>query len=353
MKNSVLKNCFILISILVSAFFISVLFQNVFSIDEHVSTLFAFAVFLISLTTNGYVYGIISAFIGTLAINYAFTFPYFAFNFTIPVNLISAIVMITIALLTSALTTKIKLQEAIKAENERVKMRAALLRAVSHDIRTPLTTIYGSAESLLSNSELTEEQRKKMLVGIKEDSDWLVRMVENLLSVTRIDSGKVKISKTPIAIDELIDSVIVKFKKRYPSQNVILSLPEETVFVPMDPTLISQVLINLLENSVLHAGDFDRLELRVIKDADSVIFEIEDNGRGIPQDMTERLFDGYFGSNEGLADSKKKNAGIGLSVCAAIIKAHGGKITARNTEKGIVFRFILSVEEENQNEQQI
>lgn len=353
MKNSVLKNCFILISILVSAFFISVLFQNVFSIDEHVSTLFAFAVFLISLTTNGYVYGIISAFIGTLAINYAFTFPYFAFNFTIPVNLISAIVMITIALLTSALTTKIKLQEAIKAENERVKMRATLLRAVSHDIRTPLTTIYGSAESLLSNSELTEEQRKKMLVGIKEDSDWLVRMVENLLSVTRIDSGKVKISKTPIAIDELIDSVIVKFKKRYPSQNVILSLPEETVFVPMDPTLISQVLINLLENSVLHAGDFDRLELRVIKDADSVIFEIEDNGRGIPQDMTERLFDGYFGSNEGLADSKKKNAGIGLSVCAAIIKAHGGKITARNTEKGIVFRFILSVEEENQNEQQI
>ncbi|MBO5767501.1 MAG: DUF4118 domain-containing protein [Clostridia bacterium] len=353
MKNSVLKNCFILISILVSAFFISVLFQNVFSIDEHVSTLFAFAVFLISLTTNGYVYGIISAFIGTLAINYAFTFPYFAFNFTIPVNLISAIVMITIALLTSALTTKIKLQEAIKAENERVKMRATLLRAVSHDIRTPLTTIYGSAESLLSNSELTEEQRKKMLVGIKEDSDWLVRMVENLLSVTRIDSGKVKISKTPIAIDELIDSVIVKFKKRYPSQNVILSLPEETVFVPMDPTLISQVLINLLENSVLHAGDFDRLELRVIKDADSVIFEIEDNGCGIPQDMTERLFDGYFGSNEGLADSKKKNAGIGLSVCAAIIKAHGGKITARNTEKGIVFRFILSVEEENQNEQQI
>ncbi|MBO5786895.1 MAG: DUF4118 domain-containing protein [Clostridia bacterium] len=353
MKNSVLKNCFILISILVSAFFISVLFQNVFSIDEHVSTLFAFAVFLISLTTNGYVYGIISAFIGTLAINYAFTFPYFAFNFTIPVNLISAIVMITIALLTSALTTKIKMQEAIKAENERVKMRATLLRAVSHDIRTPLTTIYGSAESLLSNSELTEEQRKKMLVGIKEDSDWLVRMVENLLSVTRIDSGKVKISKTPIAIDELIDSVIVKFKKRYPSQNVILSLPEETVFVPMDPTLISQVLINLLENSVLHAGDFDRLELRVIKDADSVIFEIEDNGCGIPQDMTERLFDGYFGSNEGLADSKKKNAGIGLSVCAAIIKAHGGKITARNTEKGIVFRFILSVEEENQNEQQI
>lgn len=353
MKNSVLKNCFILISILVSAFFISVLFQNVFSIDEHVSTLFAFAVFLISLTTNGYVYGIISAFIGTLAINYAFTFPYFAFNFTIPVNLISAIVMITIALLTSALTTKIKLQEAIKAENERVKMRATLLRAVSHDIRTPLTTIYGSAESLLSNTELTEEQRKKMLVGIKEDSDWLVRMVENLLSVTRIDSGKVKISKTPIAIDELIDSVIVKFKKRYPSQNVILSLPEETVFVPMDPTLISQVLINLLENSVLHAGDFDRLELRVIKDADSVIFEIEDNGCGIPQDMTERLFDGYFGSNEGLADSKKKNAGIGLSVCAAIIKAHGGKITARNTEKGIVFRFILSVEEENQNEQQI
>lgn len=104
-------------------------------------------------------YGIVSAFVGTLAINYAFTFPYFAFNFTIPVNLISALIMITIALLTGALTTKVKYQEAIKAESEKERMRANLLRAVSHDIRTPLTTIYGSAAILLeSKDDLSETQ---------------------------------------------------------------------------------------------------------------------------------------------------------------------------------------------------
>lgn len=156
MKKQVVKDISITASVLICSFLLSILFQNIFEIDEHITTLFAFAVFLISLWTNGYVYGITSAFISTLAINYAFTFPYFAFNFTIPVNLISAIVMIIIALLTGALTTKIKHQEAIKAESEKERMRANLLRAVSHDIRTPLTTIYGSTAELIENKKLTE-----------------------------------------------------------------------------------------------------------------------------------------------------------------------------------------------------
>lgn len=341
-KKTVFKDIAITAAILASAFFISVAFQNVFGVDEHISTLFAFSVFLISLITKGYVYGIAAAFLSTLAINYAFTFPYFAFNFTIPVNLISAVIMVTIALLTSALTTKVKHHEAIKAESERERMRANLLRAVSHDIRTPLTTIYGSASALLEHKDtLTEAQKSKMLEGIKQDSDWLVRMVENLLSVTRIDSGNVKIQKTPIAIDELIDSLLLKFKKRYPDQKVEVNLPDEIIIVPMDAILIEQVLMNLLENSVLHAEGFDKLELRVFKNGSGTVFETEDNGKGIPEDKMQRLFDGYYGHGESLADSKKKNAGIGLAVCSAIIKAHGGEITAENTGHGVRFRFIL------------
>lgn len=352
MKKTVLRDILITAVILTSAFAISILFQNVFEIDEHISTLFAFAVFLISLLTRGYVYGITSAFIGTLAINYAFTFPYFAFNFTIPVNLISAIVMVTIALLTGMLTTQIKRQEAIKAESERERMRANLLRAVSHDIRTPLTTIYGSAATLLEQkSELSEEQKDKMLEGIKEDSVWLVRMVENLLSVTRIDSGKVKIIKTPTVVDELIDSVLLKFKKRYPNQKVSVTLPEEIIVVPMDALLIEQVLVNLLENTVMHADGFDKLEMRIISKDKKTIFEIEDNGCGIPEDKLSKLFEGFHTSDSAIADGKKRNAGIGLSVCAAIINAHGGIITAENLKpKGAVFRFTLD-SEENEHEQ--
>lgn len=127
-----------------------------------------------------------------------------------------------------------KRHEAIKAEGEKERMRANLLRAVSHDLRTPLTTIYASSLTLLENrSNLTEEQKIKILQGIQEDADWLMRMVENLLSVTRIDSGRIKIVKTPTVLDELIDSVILKFRKCYPNQDVMLDIPDDIVVIPM------------------------------------------------------------------------------------------------------------------------
>lgn len=145
-----------------------------FKVHEHITAVFIFAVFLISLLTNGYVYGIVAAFISMISVNYAFTFPFFSINFMIPVNMISAIIMIVIAILTSTLTTQIKRHEAMKAEGEKERMRANLLRAVSHDLRTPLTTIYGSAATLLENRDtLEEEQQTKILQGIKEDSECL------------------------------------------------------------------------------------------------------------------------------------------------------------------------------------
>ena len=135
----------------------------------------------------------------------------------------------------------------MKVEAESEKLRANLLRAISHDLRTPLTTIYGSSTALRENGEsLSPEQRDKMLSGIQKDSQWLVRMVENLLSITRIDSGKVQITKVPTALDELIDSVLVKFRKRYPGQNLEIDLPDELVLIPMDAILIEQVLINII-----------------------------------------------------------------------------------------------------------
>ncbi len=341
-----IKDGLITIVLLVAAFGISLLFQYIFEVQEHITTVFVFAVFLISLLTKGYVYGILAAFIGTIAVNYAFTFPYFALNFTIPVNLISAIIMIAIAVLTSALTTKLKQHEATKAESEKERMRANLLRAVSHDLRTPLTTIYASSTTLLEDSNvMTEEQKSKIVVGIKEDSEWLVRMVENLLSVTKIDSGQVKILKTPTVLEELIDSVMLKFKKRYPTQRVKIELPDDMVIIPMDAILIEQVLINILENAVQHAKGMTTLILRVSTLGNRAIFEIRDNGCGINPKYLETLFTGYYTSENDVADSQKKNAGIGLSVCSSIIKAHGGAINAENIKTGgAVFRFELDTE---------
>ena len=346
-KSRFIKNGIITLVMLGLAFAISLLFQYTFGVWEHITTIFVFAVFLTSLLTEGYLYGVSAAFIGTIAVNYAFTFPYFVINFTIPVNLISGIIMIAVAVLTSTLTTKLKHHEAMKAEGEKERMRANLLRAVSHDLRTPLTTIYGSGTTLLENSDMmTEEQKTKIIEGIKEDSEWLIRMVENLLSITRIDSGQVKIIKTPTVLDELIDSVILKFKKRYPAQNVKIVIPDDVIIIPMDAILIEQVIVNILENAVQHAAGMTDLILRVFTRGDCAVFEIEDNGCGIEPKMFETLFSGYYASYDEIADSQKKNAGIGLSVCATIIKAHGGSINAENIKTGgTVFRFVLYTDE--------
>ena len=312
----------------------------------------AFGVFLTSLLTDGYLYGIISAITSTFLINFAFAFPYFSFDFTVPENVISAIVMVTISLITSTLTTKLKEIEKIKSESEREKMRATLLRAVSHDLRTPLTTIYGSSSLLLENREIDEEQRRRIVGGIKEDSEWLIRMVENLLSVTRVDGGAVSLIKTPTVLDELIDSVALKFKKRYPNEKLLISLPEELLVIPMDALLIEQVLINILDNSIQHAVGKTHVELKVSENDGKAIFELSDDGAGIPEERLAGIFKGYYRSEDRPPDQRGLGRGIGLSVCSAIIQAHGGVITAENRrEGGVVFRFALDTEVEKIGEQ--
>lgn len=339
-----LKNIAIMLGILMATFVISIVLQNILTVQEHIATVFVFAVFLVSIITDGYLYGILTAFLGMIAVNFAFTFPYFALNFSIPENFISALIMIGISLITSALTTKLKRWQELKAEGEHEKMRANLLRAVSHDLRTPLTTIYGSSSAIIDNYDsLSDESKMKMVLGIKEDSQWLIGMVENLLSITRIDSGRVKLIKSPTVLEELIDSVILKFKKRYTDQTVEIYIPDEVVIIPMDALLIQQVLINILENAVHHAKGMTRLSLRVYLEGDNAVFEISDNGCGIDKDRLEKIFTGYYNDAEQGNDTKRRNAGIGLSVCATIVKAHGGRIYAENSRSGgAVFRFALA-----------
>ncbi len=346
MKMKLLKNSMITVIILSITFIVSLILKYRFDISEVISTLFVFAVFLTSLLTEGYAYGICAAVIGTIAVNYAFTFPFFRINFIIPINFISAIIMITIAVLTCMLTNKVKAREVWKVEGEKERMRANLLRAISHDLRTPLTTIYGFSETLLEKGDsLSVEQKLKMLKGIKEDARWLIRMVENLLSITKIDGGQVELKKMPIVLDELVDSVIIKFKKRYSDQKVHIEIPNEVVMIPMDALLIEQVLINILENAVEHAEGMTKLGLRVFILAGQAIFEIEDDGCGISPERMNRIFEGGYSMEAETTDAHKRNTGIGLSVCASIIKAHGGDIRVENKKSGgAAFRFSLATE---------
>ncbi len=347
-----IKNTFITVMILITTFAASIVLQDVLAMQEHVTTVFVFSIFVVSVLTEGYVYGLVAAVISVLAVNFAFTFPYFAFNFTIPENILSAVIMLALAFMTSTLATRVKKWEKIKKEGELEIMRANLLRAVSHDIRTPLTTIYGSSCAILENYDtLSDKQKNKLIGGIKEDAEWLIRMVENLLSVTKLDCSEIGIIKTPPVLDELIDSTYLKFRKRYPQNNIIFSLPEEMVMIPMDAILIEQVLVNMLENAVQHAEGMTELSLSVTVRKGKAVFEIADNGKGIDKEKLPGLFSGNISMTESASDSKRRNAGIGLSVCATIIKAHGGEITAKNrSEGGAVFSFVLDIEKGQEDE---
>ena len=345
-KKQILSDSLFTVITLIVVFLVNLFLVKQFGTKTMTPMIFVLGVFLVSWQTQGYLWGIASSLISVLAVNWAFTYPYWAFDLISPECISSAVVMLIVSTMTGALTTRLKQQEKLKAEAETERMRSNLLRAVSHDLRTPLTSIYGSCAAILENYDSISDDRKiALLQDIQTDSQWLNRMVENLLSVTRVDAGSVRLSKHSAVLEELIDALLVKFRKHYPTQQVQVEIPEEFVSIPMDPVLIEQVLMNLLENAVFHAHGMRNLWLRVELKNKKAIFFVEDDGCGIPQERMAHLFTGLLDS-EAPADSARSNMGIGLSVCRTIIKAHGSELKATNRpEGGAAFRFALEMEE--------
>lgn len=345
-KEPWINDCIFMIFTLLAAFAVNLFLQYQFETYTMTPMVFVLGVFLVSCRTQGYFWGIAASLISVLAVNYAFTYPFWAFDLISPECISSAVVMLIVATITGALTTKIKEQERVRYEAERERMRSNLLRAVSHDLRTPLTSIYGACSTMIENyDEISKEKKLKLLDDMRSDSQWLVRMVENLLSVTRIDNRKVRLAKNETVLEELIDAVLVKFHKHHPQHKVQVCLPDDFISIPMDAMLIQQVLMNLLENAVFHAHGMQNLWLSITIQGSKAVFTISDDGCGIPADRMDSLFTGLLDSQEP-TDNSRSNMGIGLSVCSAIVKAHGSEITARNkSEGGAEFSFSLELEE--------
>lgn len=313
------------------------------------SMFFILGVFLISRYTNGYFYGTIASFLSIIFVNYYFTYPYYCFNFTITGYPLAIGCMLVVSIITSAMTTQIKSQHALSLAAELEKTRSNLLRAMSHDLRTPLTSILGACSAISENHDaLTKEEKLKLLSEISEEAQWLIRMVENLLIVTKIDSesGSAQIHKSPEAVEEIVSEAVQKSKKRFPEQNVTVTVPQELLIVPMDAMLIEQVIINLLENAFLHSQTATSIVLSVTKVAGFAVFEVSDNGKGIDKELLPHIFEGSISRNDSSEGADRRSMGIGLSLCNSIITAHGGTMTARNKLMGgAVFRFTLPLEE--------
>ena len=345
-KKPILSDGIFTLCVLLCNLILSMLLNSRFQTEATTPMLFVLGVFLISWRTQGHLWGFLASLAGVFAVNWVFTYPYWQLNLFSPECITSAVVMLIVSFVTGALTTDLKHQEKLKSEAEGERMRGNLLRAVSHDLRTPLTSIYGACCAMLENyDELPKETHLKLLSDIRSDAHWLNRMVENLLSVTRVDAGQVQLSLQSTVLDELIDALLVKFHKHYPQQQVEVQIPDDFICIPMDPMLIEQVLMNLLENAVFHAKDMTRLWLRVNCKENQAIFTIADNGCGISPERMEHLFTGMLGSNAP-TDTSRSSMGIGLSVCRTIIQAHGSDITVQDRPGGgTMFSFALEMEE--------
>lgn len=308
---------------------------------------FMLAVLIVARFTDGLWYGIAAAVASALAIPVLATYPSVSLIRDLWSNLVALVCLIAAAVMTSKLTAESKRHSLLYLEAEKEKTRGNLLRAISHDLRTPLTAILGASSAIIENDAyLTPKERGALLAEVREEAQWLIRMVENLLSITRIDGeDAAKIAKAPEAVEELVGDVLGKFYKRFPDKPVTVKVPAELMMVPMDAVLIEQVLINLLENAALHAKTATQIELVVYNKGSVAVFEVSDNGAGIPPEALPRIFEGYFKQSYENESDKKRNMGIGLSVCQTIVKAHNGILTAQNKPAGgALFRFTLPME---------
>lgn len=243
------------------------------------------------------------------------------------------------------------IQENIKSKEETAqeRYRGNLLRSISHDLRTPLSSIMGTSEMLMDMTEKSDE-RYELAEGIHKNADWLHSLVENILSLTRLQDGKLTLNKQMEAVEEVIGSAVGHIMQRTPDHEITINIPDEPLFVPMDARLIVQVLVNLLDNAVKHTPPQNKITITVSKDdkKNQSIFSISDCGSGIAPEDLPNIFQIFYTTHGKQTDSQR-GVGLGLTICEAIITAHGGKIEGHNRNDGQGAEFIFSLPMEDKN----
>lgn len=334
--------------------------------ENNSALIFVAAVVLISRLTEGYFYGIFASIVGVFCINYFFMYPYAEFNFSLSGYTVAMVSMLVPALIVCVLTTQLKRHAHLAQEREqqtrelyeintrlqqekndfelasaKAAIRSNILLAVSHDLRTPLTAISGSASYLHSHlHDMISSDDGKLLLDIKEDAEWLTVMVENILSVTRLRDTGEHLQLSEEVPDEIIGSSISKIQRRFPDAKIRCDLSDEVLLVLMDPLLIQQVLINLLENAIRHSDTADDIVVSVQKADDLVRFLVTDHGKGLPEEILRQIREEQPVVVERRGDSYR-GIGIGLSVCQSILKAHHSRLSADSDAAGTCFYFDL------------
>lgn len=238
-------------------------------------------------------------------------------------------------------------QKKSNLEIESERLRSNLLRSISHDLRSPLAGIKGAVSTIIETGDLISEKTKgELLQGVYDDTEWLIRLVENLLSMTRFDGGNMKIKKGMELVEEVVYEAVQRTSKRFKEHKIKVTVPEEVIMAPMDGSLIEQVLINLFDNAIKFTPIGSLIEVKVYENDSDIIFEVIDNGLGISEDILPHIFDRFFTNGDKISDSRR-GVGLGLAICKSIVEAHDGKISVYNRDNkgGAIFRFNIPKEE--------
>ena len=234
----------------------------------------------------------------------------------------------------------------VEMEARQERLRANLLRAISHDLRTPLTSISGNAGVLMEKDiSLGEEKKQELYRSIYDDSMWLVNLTENLLSITRIENGTMHLQRNTELVEDVFEEALQHLDRQAKEHEISVELPDDLLMAEMDVRLIVQVIINIVNNAVKYTPPGSHIVLRAEKKEQMAVIRISDDGPGIPDEGKAHLFDMFYTASKGKSDNRR-GLGLGLNLCRSIVMAHGGQISVEdNRPHGSVFTFTLPLKE--------
>lgn len=278
------------------------------------------------------------------AFDFFFVPPYLTFVVADTQYIVTFIVMFVVAVVIGTLTVRVRQQAdaahraQLRVESER--LRSTLLSSVSHDLRTPLATITGAASSLVDGADrLDPAVRRELLQAIHEEAERLNRLVNNLLDMTRLESGALQVRKEWHPLEEIVGSALARLGKRLGDRPVTTRLAPEMPLVPLDDVLMEQVLINVLDNAVKYTPAGTPIEISASLNNGYALLEVADRGSGLPPGEETRVFEKFY---RGPLVGRGPGVGLGLPICQGIVEAHGGRVTAENRPGGgLVFRVAL------------
>ena len=294
-----------------------------FSFTRNIISVYILGTLLTSLFTKSYFYGFLSSFSSVLLFNFCFTEPRLTLHayergypVTFAIMLIVSIITVTLAI-QNIRNAEEKERAAVRAKNE--QLRADLLRTISHDLRTPLTSISGNASNLISNYEkMDDPTRKQTFLDIYDDSMWLINLVENILSISRIEDGRMNLSISTELVSEVFEEALRHTNRHSAQHTITVQMDDDLLLAHMDAKLVVQVLINLVDNAIKYTPAGSHIVLSAAAQGESAVIRVSDDGPGIPDEAKEKVFEMFSTGEKRISDSRR-SLGLGLALCRTAV----------------------------------